>query len=44
MINDIYNNTLIYFSTLFLMINSSSDVTNFEEKTKMPAEAQTHAI
>ena len=33
--NDIYDNTLIYFSTLFLIINSSSDFTNFEEKTKM---------
>ena len=35
MINDIYDNTLIYFSTLFLIKNSSGDFTNFEEKTKM---------
>ena len=34
-INDIYDNTLIYFSTLFLIKNSSGDFTNFEEKTKM---------
>ena len=33
-INDIYNNTLIYFSTLFLITNSSGDFSNFEEKNK----------
>ena len=39
-INAIYDNTLIYFSTLFIIKN----FTNSEEKKKCAAEAQTRAV